>query len=450
MTDFKSGMPTGKKPGNNSTAQNGTEYEQVQGPDLNAISERKRIRQLPLRTIQAGSRIFHGYYDEDRLIVYLADELGELTGQRAKIKRPLPPVRPTEDSDNESAAPEPDNISNNDIAVDKQTPEKDANDKRRIKHNLPKPKWRVVLIVGICILITVIISIFVGMKLMSDRLIPLIVDTPVNTPIPSAREGELLVIKLNTELIPGDEVTEDMISAYSIDNETYNNITANGAELYRWEQRDSVIGMFATEYIAEGKYIKTDSVIRTYAPKPNPYGAVPDGMEYADIKISVPEFDRTKLLIGSQISFEFRTDTHEETATDSCVTRVPGIKITQKERVTTTESYLVENITTADLITANGESLYERYLALSAIPEINQEAYLRAAVKADKEYMTNIAPTKIRVVIDKQYADAIHSAGDGLELVMEITDQSDTSNDAKARFYTDQQKLMESIAKVLG
>lgn len=50
------------------------------------------ILDLPFRKISVKDQIYAGYYDADNLLLYLTDENGELTGQKARLSVPLPPT----------------------------------------------------------------------------------------------------------------------------------------------------------------------------------------------------------------------------------------------------------------------------------------------------------------------------------------------------------------------
>lgn len=418
------------------------------------------IKSFPLRTIRSGEKMFKGYYDESSLIVYLADEYGNLTGKKAQLTKPLPPETPA--ADKESPEPEQDTQSYKDAAFDaaKNMLEKTSEKKRSLveRHNQSKrgskseksekPKRGFVKGVIIALAVAAVAGgcIFIGMNYMSSRMLPFVGQQNVEP-----QEGMIMVIQLDEELIPGDQVTESMIHAYNIDSETYNNITSNGSDLYRWEQRDSVIGMYATEYVAEGKYITTTSVIRSYTPPSNPYSEKPDGMELVDIPISIQDLDRTTFLIGSKINIQFVTNIQEDNTAETRVTQVAGARVTAEKNITTTDSYSIDGLVIADLLTSSGESLFERYNSLSAIPEINQVSYLKAEIKVNREYMTSIAPAQIRVLVDKEYADALTKAmSNGATVSMTEAEGEDVSTTEKQEFMDAQKKLMESFTEVLG
>lgn len=106
------------------------------------------------------------------------------------------------------------------------------------------------------------------------------VQTPTTQTVSEPKEGEITVIELRQDVLPGDTITEDIINASNIDSQTYNQIAINGNDLYKWEQRDNIIGMYAGEFISKGKYLTTNSLTRTYKVEDNPWGEVAEGMKY--------------------------------------------------------------------------------------------------------------------------------------------------------------------------
>lgn len=473
------GMPPGKR--NTQGSETEPPHQQSGGSPPLQDNEKKRptqnknkkndesaIKCLPLRTIQAGDKIYKGYYYETTLRVYLADEYGELTGQVAKITKPLPPLDHTTHPEPESEPKSEQRhrsyesfTEKKGIAADtakhmlqevgkKKSALINKRDEGKLDKNEKSSKEKKSSVKVILIALTIVavgaVCLFVGMNFMSSRMLPFINNQTVTEP----KEGEIMVIKLNGELIPGEEITESMISAYNIDSATYNSIAVNGNDLYRWEQRDSVIGMYATEYIASGKYITTNSVIRTYSFPNNPFGQIAEGMTSVEVPITIKDFDRTKLLVGSKINLHFQTDIHEDNTSETEETKAAGVKVTREKNITTTNSYNIENVVVANLRTSGGDSLYEKYSALAAIPEVNQESYLKSASKANKEYLSSIAPAKACIIIDAEYAEAIEKAiNDGTVITMTMADGEDVSSEEKQMFYESEQKLMESFSKVL-
>lgn len=417
--------------------------------------DKEYILQLPLRTIIANETVYKGYYDESTLKVFLADENGNLTGKVARLTKPLPPPENIDKNAGENSVPDETAKNMLQKTKDEAAKHKKALIEKRDKAlsstgKMDKEKKGIAKGVVVALIVAAIAGgcIFAGMNYMSSRMQPFMGNTAVTEP----KDGEITVIQLNCELIAGDQITDDMIRAYNIDSETYNQITSNGSDLYRWEQRDSVVGMYATEYIAKGKYITTNSVIRSYTVPDNPFCEISDGMTLVDVPITIKDqdFDRTKLLIGSKINIDYVVNIQEDNTAETKDTKSNGVKVTAEKNVTTTDSYRIDGAVAADLLTSTGESLYEKYMALSAIPEINQESYLKSAVKANKEYMSSIAPARVCIIIDTEYADALKRAvSSNSEITMTMAEGEDTGTTEKSEFVNAQRKLMESFSAVL-
>ncbi|MDO5398876.1 MAG: hypothetical protein Q4G33_13205 [bacterium] len=430
-------------------------------------AELEAIKKLPLRKITAGNVDYTGYYDEERLVVYLADQNGELTGQKATIRKPLPPPEYEDDDmddeeyDNQRSAGETGNASKQKIQnsvhdttekfkrkkielVERKKDELQSNSKDSDVSRKKKSKLMIILIICAILAAGSVALRFSGNQSNAPT-------TPGQTTVAEPKEGEITVIELKQDVLPGDTITEDIINASNIDSQTYNQIAINGNDLYKWEQRDNIIGMYAGEFISKGKYLTTNALTRTYKVEDNPWGEVAEGMKYADVPINIKDFDRTKLLIGNKIKLHFQIDRKEDSNSETQPSMTAGITVTKENNAVVTESYTIDNVVIANLLTGSGDSLYEIYSALASIPEGNQESYFKTAAKRDKEYLTSIAPTKIRVIFDKTYAEALEKAvSSGAEITVELQDNGkDVGTEAKQTFYSAEQTLMESLGKVL-
>lgn len=194
--------------------------------------------------------------------------------------------------------------------------------------------------------------------------------------------------------------------------------------------------MFATEYISSGHYVTTNSVTKTYKPPVNPWGNQPDSMDYVDIPIDISQMDRAKLLIGAKVNIHFETSQKEDNTSQTLTTEILGATVSTEQSIQTTNSFTINNAVIANILTATNKNLFEEYSALSAIPEGNQEHYLKQAAKYNKEYVTSLTPTKIRVYLDKSYADELSkSIANEKTITVELLDVADTSDTNKQQFY---------------
>lgn len=458
-------VPPGKKrntqKNNNNNVENNIENQKGNDSKQQSVDE-SVIKNLPLRTIKAGADTYQGYYDEKNLFIYLADQNGNLTGQRGRITKPLPPLKNDDEFEEEHDSIE-DKIKNqakqvfdaankrvetamSEINTKKhqKSLSKNTNDeyysnntKSKKTHSFSKV-FVLLLVIGL-----IVAGIFAGIKFLNLQSVPSTSLAP--------KEGEIMVIEIKNDIIPGNEITEDMIQACNIDSQTYNQIAINGNDLYRWEQRDNIIGMFATEYISSGHYVTTNSVTKTYKPPVNPWGNQPDSMDYVDIPIDISQMDRAKLLIGAKVNIHFETSQKEDNTSQTLTTEILGATVSTEQSIQTTNSFTINNAVIANILTATNKNLFEEYSALSAIPEGNQEHYLKQAAKYNKEYVTSLTPTKIRVYLDKSYADELSkSIANEKTITVELLDVADTSDTNKQQFYDTQLILMGNILNILN
>lgn len=407
------------------------------------LNNAEEILQLPLRKVQAGDRLYQGYYDEKNLMLYLADAEGRLVGKSASLKKPLPPI-PTKDEykdENDNEAPA---MFNNIPNMLQKTREK-AVLRKKGKKNRTQNRKIYKIVIGVIITILIILAaVMLGFRLS----ISLLSEENANKEPPA--ENTIMVIEIRDDILPGDCIEDENLQAANIDGQTYNQIAINGNDLYRWEQKDNIIGMYATEYISKGHYITTNSVTKLYKGYENPWGTNDEAFAYADIPIDITEFDRTELLIGKKVNLKFQIEQKEENVSETLSSVSKGVKVIQEDNVTATKSYKVNNAVITNILTINNSNLFEVYSALSAIPEGNQEHYLKKAVKYNKEYIASITPAKIRVVFDKEYIEELKkSINNGKTVEVELTDETDISTEEKKNFYNNEVVLMEILLHII-
>lgn len=435
-----------------------TEEAKEQMPTHSNTVDASAIKSFPLRVIQANGKTYKGYYDEDNLLIYLSDEYGNPTGKRARLKKALPPEETYDDEydDNYAVKDKAKEL----ITTAQKTVEKAAenaskkknqlsNDVRSVKENRNNydkgktPVGKILLVIS-AVLVSIIL-ILVGVKYL---ILPSI--TLTSTEI-TYEEGKIMVIEIKEDVVPGDEITEDNLQACNIDSQTYNQIAINGNDLYRWEQKDNIIGMYATEYISAGHYITTNSVTKTYKSPENPWNINSDTLESAEIPINISDFDRTELLIGAKVDLHFEISRKEDNNSETLSTETAGATVMKEESIVTTDSYTIKNVTVSNILTSSGGDLFEIYSALISIPEGNREHYLKNAAKYDKEYVSSITPAKICIFVDKDYASALNKAiSNGYTVEVELIDSNDISSTEKKEFFDNEVILMESISEILS
>lgn len=437
-------MPPNKKNNDANISGNHCDSQRQQEPlsekadNQTKASSTENIMQLPLRKIQAGEKLYQGYYDEEKLILYLADENGRLIGKTASLPKPLPPIKHEEPSAKEGTSE-----SVRDVKNALQKTHENVMSRKKETSGI-KNTYKMVAIVA-AVIVLLLVAVIIGFRMS----ISLYMDKKHDT-VPIPNENEIMVIEVKGDILPGDVISEDNLQAANINSQTYNQIAINGNDLYRWEQKDNILGMYAAEYISQGHYITTNAVTKVYKGYENPWSVDGDALAYADIPIDITEFDRTELLIGKKVNLRFQVDQKEENASSTLPSVTDGIKVIQEDNVTTTKSYAISNVIISNILTANNDGLFEVYSSLISIPEGNREHYLKKTVKYNKEYIPSITPAKIQVIIDKEYAQELQrSVLNGLKTEIELTDEKDISTQEKKEFYDNEVSLTETLSEVI-
>ncbi len=408
-------------------------------PTEKKLSE-EEILSLPIRKVKSGDRVFYGHYDEERLIVYLIDENGKLTGKCGRLHKPLPPKHPQPVSEDSS-----DTKQNNALMNIKERKFKigfnKVDDERT--SSSPLKRYKKVIIFA-AVALAAIIGIASYRSVMNSVFSPNGDDSPEPQETIAPSDGEMLVIEINTDVIAGDEITEDMLQPATIDGQMYNQIAINGNDLYRWDQRENIIGMYATEYISQGHYITTNSLSKIVRDAENPWIINSSQTAYADIPIQSTELDASSILIGDKLKLDFEVQVSEQG-----VNNTDDTDVSSGQKTVTINSYSINNAVIADMFTASDKSIFNIYTALLSVPEGNQEYYLKNMCNKNPNYLDGIKPVKIRVYFDKQYADALSTAIASQENIqVTLGDGSDISTTEKKQFYDGERALQTSFSNL--
>ncbi len=431
----------------------------------------EEILKLPLRNIKVGEKSFCGYYDEERLEVHLADKDGNLIGKVGRLRKKLPPLNAEKP---EADTPSPDDKPNNDYPYGYSDEHDDAandtianklmkvKEKRYRLNQKKKPdaqdeitqfkKKKIIMFAGIVIAGITIIAVCYNYLFRSafnqDDTTPQTeaTEAPSPTSTPSISEGEMTVIELNTDVIAGDEITEDMLVMATIDSQAYNQIAITGKDLYRWEQRDNIIGMYATEYISQGHYITTDSLSKIVRDANNPWILNNSQTAYTDIPVNLTSLSSSDLLIGKKVKIDFEVEVSQQGSMDSVESDTDGVDVQSGQKTVTINSYTINNAVIADMFTEDNRSLFNIYSALLSVPEGNQEFYLNNICSKNPEYLSEIEPVKIRIYFDKTYADALSTAvSTKKSITVTAGSDADTATTEKKAFYDGELSLKASF-----
>ncbi|MBQ7673704.1 MAG: hypothetical protein IJT36_04145 [Alphaproteobacteria bacterium] len=414
------------------------------------LTDESKIKQLPLRSVRAGSKEYLGYYDKENLVIYLTNEEGNLTGQTGTLKKPLAeytdgmPINSNKEDDDET----PENNFDNNKADDSNMPvvstkKKVTKKTNSINEDGKKKKSKKLLVVIIISIIAIAICGIFGYTIYFRT-------APTETVVLEHVEGQVMVMQIKNDVLPGDVIEENNLQPVNIDNQTYNQITANGNELYKWEQKKTIAGMYASEYISAGKYITSNAVTKLYKVDDNPWENRNSALKYVDIPLKENEFKFDELRIGDKINLDFEVSRKEDNNTETMESVQPGVSVVSENKVTTTMSYNIQGLTIVNLITSDNKKLFDTYSSLMKIPEANQELYFKTTIEKDNNLISTLTPAKVRICLDEIYADAMATAiTSKSDINIKKSDETDTVDNSKKKFYDNETIIFDNISEAL-
>lgn len=402
-----------------------------------------KIKKLPIRQIRIGDTIKRGYVDKVNGCVYFMKDDGNLTGERAKIRKsantppkPAPQYKPTAPdkslSVKDKAQTFKDKLKNFRDEKSKSS-SKDSDKPKDTKSKSKKGMFAVIIAVGI-----IAVSIFTVKPLIAN----------FKAPTVNNDTDAISVITLKQDVVPGDVITEDMLAQAKIDNKTYNQIAMNNTDIYKWDRCKDVIGLYATEYIPQEQYMSVNSVSSNFELKANPYGSSNSNFSYVDIPIT-EDLDKAKLLIGQKVNISFRIDSQSGKNQSNESQNQNGTTIKKDTSTATAEEYTISNAVIANILTDNDTDLYSEFAPLESIPEADLSHYIENKIKSNKEYVSSVTPAKIRIILERDYVDTIKKAiSNKSEIKVELLETADTDNDEKKNFYNTEVNIVKSLYPV--
>ena len=389
----------------------------------------EEIMKLPPRSVRIAGLLQQGLWDADTGTIYLIDKNGTLTGRCARITPPPMQDHPVPASDLVDKVP----VQGGQIAV---TPTKGISARHR-KHQQTKREQRgqfklqgskrILLFLGCCLLIILAVC---------AALLPRSRSTdsgPISSP-PSL--ASITVIQVNRDLMPGEVLTESDIQAAPVSSEVYNQISLTGTNLYQWDRRDGLIGMYASAFLPKGQYLSYSSISSVFEVPLNPWGNSSGQVVIVDVPLT--EATPGSYTLGSNVDIVIQRRTTTEVQSEPPETISFGTNFSKTSSVsqsTRIDEFTISNVTIANLITADGLDLYRLYFALASIPAGEQLHYLSEQM-TDPAFVANVTPRWIRILITQEASDILGDLYDGnTSAVIRVTDGADTGSTEKADMY---------------
>ena len=218
----------------------------------------------------------------------------------------------------------------------------------------------------------------------------------------AAESYTVLVVKRN--LFRGNRITEDDLTVCEISKAEF--AACGGA--YTSDCVSAVIELEATRFLPFGSILTFDSVSFKTDYSESPWGKLDGNQEYLDVPYSISVDDLYDWIPGEIVSLSLDVDTTKSQRSDADIDEIDGMEHSSAVSAsTTTDSFVFSSIQIADLLNANGESIFHLYANLYSvpvgfIPSIMREEY-------DKESIQDFIPYYIRFVVTKEQRNVIGS-----------------------------------------
>lgn len=271
---------------------------------------------------------------------------------------------------------------------------------------------------------------------------------------PSSSLSTIDVIQVTRDFIPGDTITENDIQKATISAETYNQISLNGTTLYQWSRSDSLLNAYAASFIPKGQYLTYENVDSIYHQAVNPWASESGDVAYITLPLTTELVQDGSIGYGSILDLTItRTTTKTTPASTSDgedaeeAPSIPGLEHQATvEQSSVVETYGLSNVVVSDLMNNDKNSLYSTYSTWISIPAGERSVYLNERLSEDSTLGSTMLPTYVQISVTKAQAEALGDlTASDVEVTINVTDNVDTSNDAKSIFSAESKAFIESV-----
>ena len=432
-----------------------------------------------------------GYFDAEAGRIFMIDEQGELTGETAKAE--LPPIAKTQELDKGADAP----------SKKKEKPKKEKKPKKPKKakkepepppeeeeyeeedeeeyeedeyDRQPKKKkggaGKTLAIVGIIVVILAALLFYfiqfgvpAGLSNILVKPTPTPVPTPIATaePSPTPLLADVVVVQTIRDIFKGEQITADALQEATITAGEYNTLITGGNAPCKWDELNTINGLYANQYIPSGAYIG-DSVLAATDPiLPNPWAEIGDGYQTLALSPSLIQGSEVPFF-GAEVTVKVSkmidmTAEAPEAAPDlswpeDAEGENPYSDIYVDEEYTDdTYTMLKRDITVygatiCDILNVRGESIYSQYMPYVDMPTVNRLQAITAATSAADAYDT-LHPASIIIKMSSEELNALGSLSNAT-VTLALTGNADGSTDDKYNIAWGTQAIADSIDELLA
>lgn len=266
------------------------------------------------------------------------------------------------------------------------------------------------------------------------------------------RQAEISVVRLKSTLAAGDVISADDLVEYSMLKRSYDELgqiaytneageKKNEQVIIPWDERESVVGLYMTNYLKSGNYLTkldvTDKVLVR-----NPWVAdIAEGEEIYTMQFHAEEVNPRLLYIGSslraRITMNVKNDTldqirneikskdkgdKEVNEVNDSVLTAPGVGTPLEDDgmntsgasaytgVTPVSEIIIDRLVIADMLNSNGESIFDIYMSLLKLPVNDRLAYLQTTMGENEDavsFQERVTPVSITFIVSKEGASKL-------------------------------------------
>lgn len=393
----------------------------------------EEIVKLPVKRIKlnSGGDMIPVYCDEENGIVYVKKEDGEFGWAAVNFNNSEPAGSKSETGDGEKRSD-----SNDGKGAAKSNRErkslfgKPKEDRSEESQDGPASDKKSRFIIGGLMLGVVLLLLLYSSGLLSGK--GKSPSSASSTPSPGGTEEinlaekaaaesyNVLVVKRN--LFRGNRITENDLAFCEISKAEF--ASCGGA--YTADCASAVIGLEATRFLPFGSILTFDSCSFQTDYSESPWSKLTKGQEYLDVPYSISVENLCDWIPGEIVSLSLDVDTTKSQRSDSNTDEIDGMEHSSAVSAsTTTDSFKFSSIQIADLLNANGESIFLHYANLYSvpigfIPSIMREEY-------DEKSIQDFIPCYIRFVVTSDQRKAIGTLSeDTVSVKLKHLDDPDT------------------------
>lgn len=267
-----------------------------------------------------------------------------------------------------------------------------------------------IIIVAAAVLVALLYALFSSGILSSG-------DSPGSTPeeetkplsvedLAAAEKYEVLVVTKN--MFRGDKIEKDDLTTCVISKAEY--AACGGA--YTKACLSAVTGMEITKFMPFGTILTYDACDLPTKYAVSPWIELREGQDYLDVPVKIEVADINNLIYGDNIKLTIKIETTYKEQSDADKSDIDGMGHSSSVSAsTTTDIYEFNSIQIADLLNANGKSIYKKYSGYYCVPVGFIGAVIRDDYNADN--ISNLLPAYLRVVVTTEQKAAIGDLSKG-------------------------------------